>query len=62
MCNLLGFILKKMLFKVPSNENPVFETVISLYVFSLYTRKHEENRAENTMDELHWNLGTNPVN
>lgn len=35
MCNLLGFILKKMLFKVPSNENHVF--LVFLYTCFLYT-------------------------
>lgn len=42
MCNLLGFVLKKMLFKVPSNENHVFETVIRMFLYTLESMKKKE--------------------
>lgn len=40
-----------------------FLKLVFLYMCFLYTLESmKKKRAENTMDKLHWNLGTNPVN
>lgn len=39
-----------------------FLKLVFLYTCFLYTLESMKKKAENTMDKLHWNLGTNPVN